>query len=627
MLRRAVPRYCPAPPHVRWRFLEKSSFDVCVVGAGPAGVAAALRAADYGRRVCLVEARRVGGCDLWNGALQSKVMWEMSNFLAKANGDAARRVYNTTIANFMELDEERMRETLHRASKVREQQLLTGLRAAKVSLIYGWASFASPHELEVRNREAREYRTILADYFIIATGALPNEHPYVKFDHKHVVTSNELMMMPLPKSMVIVGAGMLGSEFAAIYARLGKTKVYLLDKAERIMPKEDDDIVEKIKEDMEAHGVVIHQGSVLYDMQTWDENDAAMEKHPKDPSRRSGVRYTIMNRKTRELEVYEVERALIAMGRRPNYAGLGLINAQCTVRAGALVLDAFGKCVDHEHIYAIGDAANDTKLVSVGETKGRLVVDHIFGVHRTEPLQHNFTRLGFLTTAVSSVGMNEKQCQKQNISYIMAKYDFEFCSRTIAANSTNGFVKILATNDSRKTLLGVRVVGMNASTIIELASAAIRRKQTAYDLCGLLTAYPSVSQAFLECLRIILGCSTLKHGSFPGLVCQVWTPTGYEQGRAYKALPLAEELQQDHLASRRQWKDLESERRYFQERVSQTSSEELSEAKRVAEAMEHAAATKVAADVSALPFSFSSSDPSPSAPAPSLSPSDNVKGA
>ncbi|RNF07241.1 putative dihydrolipoamide dehydrogenase, putative,acetoin dehydrogenase e3 component [Trypanosoma conorhini] len=596
MLRRALLLLGGKPPLVRWRPLDVSHFDVCVIGAGPAGIAAALRAVDYNKRVCLIEANRVGGCDLWNGALQSKMMWEMSNFFAKANGSVARRVYNTTVASFMEPDEAKMRETLVRGSEMREQQILAALRAAAVSVLYGGAFFVSPREVEVRNRATKEYRTVTADYFIVATGSAPREHPYVQTDHKHVVTSDELMMMPLPRSMVIVGAGVLGSEFAAIYARLGKTRVYLIDKERCILPAEDDDVVERIQQTMEADGVVIHRDSVLYQMQAWEAPAA-------EPGRRSGVRYSIMNKRTREIETYEVERALIAVGRTPNYKGLGLQNAHCRVREGALVLDAFGKCVDQDHIYAVGDAANDSKLVSVGEAKGRLVVDRIFGVQPTLPLQHDFTRITFLSVAVASVGMNEKQCQKKKISYVMARYGFELCSRSVAACNTNGFVKILATNDSKKTLLGVRVLGLNASTIIELASAAIRRKQSAYQLSELLTAYPSVSQAFLECLCVILGSSTLKPGSFPGLVCHTWTPPDYERGRAYAPDAEAETPPADRPAVPYEGRDMREERRSFQEKASHFSTAELRAAKKVAEAVELAAVARAETEAAASPSS------------------------
>ncbi|ORC84518.1 putative dihydrolipoamide dehydrogenase, putative,acetoin dehydrogenase e3 component [Trypanosoma theileri] len=630
MLRRTFFSLCSVPSSMRWKpILDVAHFDVCVIGAGPAGVSAALRAVDYKKRVCLVEKKRIGGCDLWNGALQSKVMWEMSNFLAKANGSAAQRVYNTTISQYMELDEERMRETLIKASTMREKQILAALEAAGVTLMYGRAFFASPRELEVRNRDTREYRTLTADYFIIATGSTPVEHPYVAVDHKRVVTSDDIMMMPLPKSMVIVGAGVLGSEFAAIYARLGTTKVYLLDKEECIMPKEDDDIVAKIQESMEKHGVVIHQDSILYNMQSWEENEEETSEHPEDPTPRSGVRYTIMNRKTRELCTYEVERALIAIGRQPFYHGLGLQNAKCKVRDGILVLDDFGMCEGQNHIYAIGDAAGDSKLVSVGEARGQLVIDRIYGVQRVHPLRHDFTRLIFLTIAVASVGMNEKLCRSQNLSYIMAKYSFELCSRTIAADSTTGFVKILATNDSSKTLLGVRVVGTNASTIIELASAAIKKKQSAYEFSELVTAYPSVSQAFLECLRVILGSSTLKPGTFPGLVCETWTPSGYERGRAYKdstdtSKEEEEEEENDededegNVESTRE-RNAQKASNAFMERVKQMSTEELYEAKRVTEAIETAAVGK-----SNVESTSSSSNPNTSTPTTTSSSSASV---
>nr|CCC92529.1 putative dihydrolipoamide dehydrogenase, point mutation [Trypanosoma congolense IL3000] len=523
------------PPLAQWKSLGKSHFDVCVIGAGPAGIAAALRAVDYNKRVCLVEAKRIGGCDLWNGTLQSKTLWEMSNFLARANGSCARRVYDTTISSFMELDEERMRQTLQEVSETRETQILSALHASNVALLYGRAAFASPHELEVCSREAKEYRTVTADYFIIATGSVPVTQPHIPVDHKHVVTSDDLMMLPLPKSMVVVGGGALGSEFAATYARLGKTKVYLLDKKERIMPKEDDDVAETIQRGMEKNGVVVHQDCLLYSIHSpLQNNDWVMEGN-NGGDHHPTVRYIIMHRKTHELQTYEVERALIVTGRRPNYFGLGLRNTKCEVRGGSLVLNAFGQCVNQKHIYAVGDATDNDRSVSMGEAKGRLAVDHIYSPHVTEPLHPDHSRIVFLDTAVAAVGKNEKQCREQNISYVVAKYGFELCSRNVAASNTEGFVKILASNDSKKTLLGVHVVGWSASTIVEFATAAIQRKQSAYELSEMLTAYPSVSQAFLECLRVILGTSVLKPGTFPGLVCSTWTPSGLERGRSYCA--------------------------------------------------------------------------------------------
>ncbi|CBH13821.1 acetoin dehydrogenase e3 component, putative [Trypanosoma brucei gambiense DAL972] len=537
MLRHTRFSFTHQRPHlVHWQSLGKTHFDVCVIGAGPAGIAAALRAVDYNKRVCLVEAKRIGGCDLWNGTLQSKTLWEMSNFLGRARGSSAERVYGTTISNFMELDDERMLQTLQEVSETREKQVLSALSASNVALLYGRAAFASPHELEVSSREAKEYRTVTADYFIIATGSAPVTQPHVPVDHKNVVTSDDLMTLPLPKSMVVVGGGALGSEFATTYGRLGKTKVFLLDKKERIMPKEDDDVAATIQKGMEKHGVEVHQDCLLYSLQSLTKSESDGQETPNDGTSGNGVRYTIMHRKTHELQTYEVERALIVTGRRPNYFGLGLRNTNCEVRDGVLVLDEFGRCVNQKHIYAVGDATGRDRSVSMGEAKGRLAVDHIYSPHITEPLHPDHSRIVFLDTAVASVGKNEKQCREKNVSYVVAKYGFELCSRNVAASNTEGFVKILASNDSKKTLLGVHVVGWSGSTIVEFATAAIQRKQSAYELSEMLTAYPSVSQAFLECLRVILGTSMLKPGTFPGLVCNTWTPSDCERGRGYCSL-------------------------------------------------------------------------------------------
>nr|CAJ2478534.1 unnamed protein product [Leishmania braziliensis] len=518
---------------------DKAHFDVCVIGGGPAGIAAALRAADYKKRVCIVEKSRLGGSDLWDGALQSKTMWEYSTVMDKMRGETAIRLYGESLDRCLEIDEVKMRRSMETVSHIREDQILAALKAsANVELMYGRATFNSNHEIQCHNKLTMDYRTITADYFIVATGSKPRKHPFVAADGRLVMTSDHIMRAPLPKSLVIVGAGVIGCEFAGIIGRLGKTKVSIIDKAPHILPWEDPDIVHMIERGMDRVGVVVHHNSDLYDMQPWEETEAEAEaRHPADPAPQSGVQYTVMDRSTRMLTTFQVERALIAIGRVPDFSRLGIENTTVMTRGSQLHVNGFGQCVGTSHIFAVGDVATRMQVVSMGEAQARLAVDYIYG---TEPkvvpnLTESMSSVAFLTRAVASVGYNESQCRKKGIAYIAARYSYEVMSRAVAAANTEGFVKIIVADDPERRILGVRAVGMNASTLVEIGALAIQNNQTVFDLAGRLTAYPAVSQAFQECLRSILNLPEHLHTkSACGVKLTKWAPADMDRGMAYR---------------------------------------------------------------------------------------------
>ena len=500
-------------------------FDVCVIGGGPAGVASALRAVDYNKKVCLIEKGRIGGADLWNGALQSKTMWEMSKFINRVKGETMGRIYDVEkLREQINFNESKMRASLIATAEFREAQVLQALNAANVRLLEGSAMFASPTEVNVHNDETGEYNTVTADYFVIATGSSPRSHPHFPNDGENIITSDEIMMQTLPKSVVIVGAGVIGCEFASIFANFGKTKVHIIDKAPRILPMEDEDIALYVQSMLEKKGVVVHHEASLFDLQAFENDDGS-----------SGVQYMIMNNKTKEVETHEVERALISIGRVPNYKGLGLENTKCKVTDGRMKVDGFQRCAPHTHIYAVGDATVDIALVNMAETEGKLAIDHMYSARQEHaPVIDNLSTIMFLDEEVAAVGLNEQQCRQQQVSYMMARYGYEFVGRAVAMGETQGFIKIIVTNDREKRVLGVRAVGPHASSVVELASLAIHNKASAYELAELMTAYPAVTQGFQECLRMLLGRSILKPNVFPQLILKTWEPSDFERGRSYR---------------------------------------------------------------------------------------------
>ena len=503
-----------------WR-LKEVKCDVCVIGGGPAGIAAALRAVDYHKSVCLIEKNRIGGADFWNGALQSKTLWEISKFVRTFRGDTSQRFADRTIS--ATLDQEKIRTQINNAAELREKQTLDQLTAAGVYPIFGQATFCNPEKVEVQRNDGLVDH-IKADYYILATGSRPRQHPQYPADGKTIVTSDEIMQQNLPSSIVIIGAGVIGCEFASILANLGDTKVKVIEKANRILPMEDEDIALFVEKLLARKKVTFHHHSALKHLEV----------------KEGGVHYTITDKRTGDDSTFVVEKALVSIGRVPHYGGLGLENLpSAKVENGKIKKDGHLRLCGYEHIYVCGDAAMDIALVNVGELEGRRTIDHIYSPKPPSISANQFDNLStimFLDQEVAAVGKNEQDCQKEKIAYRCAVYGYDFVSRAVAMGNTKGFVKLICTNDRQQIVLGVRAIGPQASSVVELASLAIHNRQSAFDLQALLTAYPSVTNGFQECLRLLLGNSILKPDVFPLLKLREWSPPDFSiRGRAYSS--------------------------------------------------------------------------------------------
>lgn len=531
MLRRSRLFHCsPASPTPSVAVSPNSTkrYDVCVIGGGPAGVAAALRAADYNKKVCLIEKNsKLGGADAWNGALQSKTMWEMSYFMQRVRSFSPRVFSKDCCPTAVTVSEDRLQESLFLVANKRANQMKEALDHARVTVERGTAHFTNPNTVEVTQPTtavgAPAAATLVeADYFVVATGSTPRSHPMIPFDGKHVVSSDEIMMQSIPESLVIIGAGVIGCEFASIFANFGKTQVNVIEKAPRLLPNEDDDIAMLIETLLRKRGCKFHHCTKLNDLKVID------DKH---------VRYSVESTtEPGRITEFEVERALVSIGRMPYYDGLGLTEIGCKISGSGVEVDEWDRCLPHKHIYAVGDATLNIALVNKGESEASNAIHHMYShdCHENRSLS-NLSTIMFLPEEVAGVGLSERQCRKDNIAHIVAKYGYDMSARSIVMGNTDGFVKIIVSNDELKTVLGVRAVGAHASSIIELASLAIHRKASAYELSEMATAYPSVAQAFQECLRMLIGRSIFKPESeaFTSVRLSSWVPNDFSRGRAY----------------------------------------------------------------------------------------------
>ncbi len=476
-------------------------YNLCVIGGGPAGFAAAMRAWDFGRSVCLVEKSALGGTGLHNGALSSKTLWELS----RQYRTALQRDRGYT-AHGVEVDFRHVAHCVDTAVNEKAAQLARQLEMlskpgpghpGSVSLVRGSARFLDPHLIEIDGTEPGHTRTVSAANFVIATGSRPRMIESMNVDGRAIMTSDDLIHLDhFPSSIVIVGAGVVGCEFATILANYGKTKVYLIDRADRILPFEDPDISRLCSRNLEAKGVTIHRQANLVSIGLSAANGA------------TEVEYTIEHA-TGGRESIRVDKALISIGREPNTEALDLDKAGVAVTdRGHIACDDTVTSVPH--IYAVGDVTLDIALVSVGEIEGRHAVELMEG-EAGAPLRYdNLSTIMFLDPEVAAIGRNEQQAQAEKISYRVAVYGYSLVNRAIAMRATDGFVKVLVSDDDDLRILGMRALGVHASTTIEAVSLMMHLDCSARDLAELFHPHPAVTEGVQDCVRMLTGTSILK---------------------------------------------------------------------------------------------------------------------
>ena len=467
-------------------------YDVVVIGAGPAGYAAAMRAVDFRKKVLLIEKDKLGGAGIHQGALWSKTWWERSReaSILRAN----KEMLNLGKLNFSferiktEVDaavEERTNLLRHHMSNIN-----VGMTGDFLDFEQGNAKVKSKNEVEIFKNGKSE--VVQTDYIICATGSRPRKLPNIPIDEEHIYTSDGLgNLTDWPKSMVILGAGVIGCEFATIFSSFGQTKVHIIDKGDRILPFEDEDVVKVIEKNLEADGVLIHSNSQLVDMAV----------------KNGQVVYTLEYTDGSK-EVFQVEKALISVGRVPNYEDL--FDASVGVEMDARGIKDTLTQTSVKNIYAVGDITADISLVNVGELEGRFAVESIFGKPEDPLIYENISTIMFLKPEVAGVGMNEIQAKAAGLNYKVVSLDYGCISRAIAMRNTQGFIKILVTNDAEMNILGMRVIGEHASSAIQAVALLISMGKGIHALAELIHPHPSIIEGIQECGRMLMGKSMFK---------------------------------------------------------------------------------------------------------------------
>lgn len=454
-------------------------FDLLVVGSGPSGQHAALHAAGMGKRVGIIERKpNIGGAGLQTGTIPSKALREVAYMASQLGRRGMREAFSSEIKNRHGL----LSEAIHRKETVISKQeavILGQLLERGVSLIPGEASFVDSHTLEVKSR-THAPRRFTADVIILATGSRPRRPSHIPFDKETVLDSTSILKLRnLPKTLVVVGGGVIACEFISIFAALG-VQVTVVDSHAQILEYLNKDVVAVLADAMQSMGVSFHMSSRC----------VAISKE--------GDRVCTLLESGKKL--YS-ETVLYAQGREPNFAYLHIAHADINAVDGWISVNEFYQ-TSQPHIYAVGDLIGRPALASTGMEQGRMAVDHAFNA--TAPvLARNMPMAIYTIPELSSVGRTERQLREAGVDYVVGRGWYNQSARGQIIGDATGLLK-LNINRQNRQIEGVHIVGESASELIHIGQLMMNQGGTVDDLMQNVFNYPTLAECYKlaakECL-------------------------------------------------------------------------------------------------------------------------------
>ncbi len=457
------------------------TYDVAIVGAGPGGYVAAIRAAQLGMNVALVEKDQVGGTCLNRGCVPTKALLRSAEAWSLAQSAAEYGVHLSGATVDWAQIQKRKEQVVSRLRKGVESLL----KKNGVTLIQGAAILLSPTSLAVQKADGA-METLSARRILIATGARAKTLPGVPIDEERVLSSTGALELDrVPASLVVIGAGAVGVEFACLFQTLG-SKVTLLEALPQVLPAEDEEVAEELAKSLKRQRIRVEAG-------------ARVEKVEADEA---GVRVAFTTA-AGKAETVAAEKVLMAVGRGPATDGLGLEAAGVKTDRGWIPVNGFMQ-TNVPSIYAIGDCVPTLQLAHVASAEGIVAVEHMAGLN-PRPLNYDhMPRAVYSRPEVASVGLTEAQAREKGHTVRTAKFPFMACSKAVILGEREGFVKLVI-GEAYDALLGVQIIGPGATELIGEAVLALRQEFTAEEFSRAVRPHPTLSEALMEAAHAAAG--------------------------------------------------------------------------------------------------------------------------
>lgn len=453
-------------------------FDVTIIGSGPGGYVAAVRAGQLGLKVAIIEkekdARLGGTCGL-RGCIPTKALLNAAHLYDKASH----------FENFglkvkgLEYDWTGVQKYKSDIVAKNSAGVTYLMKKNKVTVFNGFGKILSKGKVEVALADGKK-ETIETKNIIIATGSVVRPIPGFETDGKQVVNSDHILeLTEVPKSLIVMGSGAVGSEFASVYHRFG-TETTLVELLDRIVPLEDAEVSKELQRAFKKQGIKVETGLKLDKMEKGKKSVKVSGKNAKG-----------------ETVTLEAEMLLVAVGRMPYLEGLGLENTKVKVsQRGTVEVNEYYETAE-PGIYAIGDVVPTAQLAHLASKEGILVVEKIAG-KKVEPIKLNLVpNCTYCDPEVASVGLTEAKAKEAGYDVKVGKFPFSASGKARILGETDGFVKIVA-EKKYDEVLGVHIIGPHATELLAEACVAMALEITADELGRVIHAHPTVSESVME---------------------------------------------------------------------------------------------------------------------------------
>ncbi len=451
-------------------------YDIAIIGSGPGGYVAAIKAAQSGKKVVCIEKSEIGGICLNWGCIPTKALIKNSDMWREFQ---SVRKYGFSIDN-ASFDYEKI---VNRSRTV-AQRLSKGVeflfKKNKITNIKGFAEFKNENTLNIFDQSHNILQTISADSIIIATGARPKSIPGIKIDKTKIISSKEaLVLNEVPESIIILGAGAIGIEFAYIFRSFG-ADVTIVEMMDQIVPNEDEEIAKELTRSFKKQKIKMLTGTKVKTINNDDDH------------------VSVVVGKNGEQETIKAQYVLMAIGVQPNIENINLGEIGIKTENNRIKVDENYQ-TNIPGIYAIGDVIGAPCLAHVASEEGILAVRHILG-QETHHLNYNAVPgCTYCQPQIASVGFTQKQAEEKGINIKVGHCHFRANGKSMATGEIDGFVKVIFNRDTKK-IIGAHIIGNEATELITELTLAISNHMTYKEITSSIHAHPSLSETVMEAI-------------------------------------------------------------------------------------------------------------------------------